>query len=1041
MRRTGSISEQKWPTRWAARLRLAAALGLLLAAVPRARADWVPLEFAGTPTDVEAWAPGVYSVSTNQGFWYVAVNGGVPLFVPSGDPSMGTYRNSTTGCFLSFLQPGSVVGSPCTPTSTPILTQPFLQRVKATESRAAYAAANEVGDEAWVGFTSDVSDGGAPRPWTPRERLLGLRASKGMGVLRLGTADDALIAFKNSVFATQLIWYRNGARQVTFTVPGLGGPQEVQNIDLFPGGGTTPTALFGWSDGLRRGTLTAAGGTPFTLVPLPDSPWAVNGVDVNTGFGSSSHGDGFGMATAVATGRAALMSAVPATVPEEIGTQWRVNPTFPPTLPAPRYVDCFGAEFCVVAQDRAGASGSPNVLLYTNTHAPTLTVDPETSVVEGTSRIIPIRVEDLDGDALRLSVQPPSLDTPSLSVTTNVVPGGVDLQLTGKSVCADDSAPITVRVTDGLQRHEQTRSFSVRVFHTRRPSPPVVSASDIRLRAGEAPPAITASQPPGEVCGIVRYDWSAVTPSARPVMSRGGDNRTVDLPFFDTLCNPLGLTYVYNVRAVDSAGLVSDPTEVIYRVSPWGPPLAPFDVGSTVNLKAGQSHTFEPFLKHGCLGADPAFPGVDTVWELTLGKLPTPLVRILDADDNEITGTSAVTPTLKVETSKCASAQLGFSVWNYTLDGSTSPGPASPIQVNVDPELIPLSEARLALTRDEPTPERISGRVDLEVINCVKERGLRANLRLERPDGSLVDSDTVSVPGDWRFLLQRECDRRSYVVKASVPGVAGLDSGDGSSSLLAPEVTVEVPAATVDLTEKEPLHLTATCGEGARGRLEQIIPPGPCMDRPLVWEYLAGPELTQATYTGERIDVATRETDFGALIGQSVRMRLSVASGDPSVNVRDIPIIAEPFVEVNRRTERPTGAETDLIGVSVELRNTTACGVREVQHQERLEGVDYVPGSARFDGVPVSAELDGDVLVVSGLVLQGEATGRLTYVVRPRLLGKQRFEGQVFLRGVTISQPPEPGPASGCGCSGGGSGAAALGLAGLAAALRRRRRS
>jgi uncharacterized protein (TIGR03382 family) len=124
----------------------------------------------------------------------------------------------------------------------------------------------------------------------------------------------------------------------------------------------------------------------------------------------------------------------------------------------------------------------------------------------------------------------------------------------------------------------------------------------------------------------------------------------------------------------------------------------------------------------------------------------------------------------------------------------------------------------------------------------------------------------------------------------------------------------------------------------------------------------------------------------------------------------------------------------------VELRNTTECGVRGVDLVERLAGGDYVPGSARFNDTPVEVEVEGDSLKVRGLELEGNALGRLSYVVRPRLLEEMRFEGQSFLRGIPISQPqPEP-PSAGCGCAGGGSGFAALGLAGLATVLRRRRR-
>jgi MYXO-CTERM domain-containing protein len=249
---------------------------------------------------------------------------------------------------------------------------------------------------------------------------------------------------------------------------------------------------------------------------------------------------------------------------------------------------------------------------------------------------------------------------------------------------------------------------------------------------------------------------------------------------------------------------------------------------------------------------------------------------------------------------------------------------------------------------------------------------------------------------------------------------------------------VDVPSSAPPLEPLTEPRITARCGGPATGILQQRLPEGPCGELPLTWEQIGGPPLSKTTFTGPRIDVATQETDFGALIGQSVELRVSASTvGQQREN--SVLITAEPFVEVSRLTERATGTEAELLGVSLQLHNTTECGVREVIHVERLEGVDYVPGSARFNGAQVEAELMDSDLTVRGLVLEGNARGQLTYLVRPRLLEPQRFEGQSSLRGVAISQPrAEPG--SGCGCSGGGSGAAAMGLAGLLMVLSRRRR-
>jgi uncharacterized protein (TIGR03382 family) len=232
-------------------------------------------------------------------------------------------------------------------------------------------------------------------------------------------------------------------------------------------------------------------------------------------------------------------------------------------------------------------------------------------------------------------------------------------------------------------------------------------------------------------------------------------------------------------------------------------------------------------------------------------------------------------------------------------------------------------------------------------------------------------------------------------------------------------------------------YLTARCGERATGVLEQR-PLQPCSTLEISWSHDGGIPLMRSTFTGQQFVVETQSADFAELIGESVVMHMSATTIDTAELDQEIRILPEPFVELHRRTEKATGTDVDLIGVSVELSNTTECGVSQVEHLERLEGVDYVPGSMRFNNSPVEPEVEGDTLRVRGLVLEGSTSGQLTYVVRPRLLEKSHFEGQTFIRGAPVSRPLEE-PPSGCGCSGAGSGLAAIGLAGLAMALRRRR--
>jgi uncharacterized protein (TIGR03382 family) len=133
--------------------------------------------------------------------------------------------------------------------------------------------------------------------------------------------------------------------------------------------------------------------------------------------------------------------------------------------------------------------------------------------------------------------------------------------------------------------------------------------------------------------------------------------------------------------------------------------------------------------------------------------------------------------------------------------------------------------------------------------------------------------------------------------------------------------------------------------------------------------------------------------------------------------------------------------EGETVGVFTELLNTTACALQDVRVEERLEGLSYVEGSARYDGLPVQAELADGRLVVTGLPLAAGARGTLSYQVRTRLLGAATgVEGEAFRRGVLISAPLEQVPAPGaCGCSGGPTAASSLALLALSRLLRRRR--
>ncbi|KFE69342.1 hypothetical protein DB31_6317 [Hyalangium minutum] len=1024
--------------------------GLLLTVATTASASWTVKDVPGTPNDVEVWDDTRFSVSTSTGAYLYSTDGGTLASLSTG-PSTGTYLTGN-GCFASFVSNDSVVSPANCAGADNVLGDNRLAgpKVKATETGAFYALVQEPDlGAARVAFGPPGSF--EARPWRSYQLFSG--TAMALGVAHHGAAEHALaaVSFLRDV---NLHWLIDGSPAGTPITPlndGSFPPKEVQTIDLFPTGRADPTALLGWNNGLYRGELSRGPGAnvSFGEVPLPGGPGLVTALDVNTGVGAQ-HGDGFGMATVRRSGGVALLRTVPTTRPQDIGTQWVASTPVPAlsSLLSPRYLECQGAKLCVVAQTTANTG---NVFVYINDAPPQLMVGTGQAepfiLPERTSRTVNVSAPDSDGDPVRLEVSPSSVSLPGLTMTPTVVGGGVDLAITAGAVCATISQPLTITATDGLDGHAVVRNYLLQVQHTLQPNAPVITPQEQPgpIPAGSGRRTFKASQT-NAGCVIREYRWTPLSPGAPPLELSGADKSTAVFDSPQILCNPLGETHRYLVEAVDEGGLVSQPTDLTLQVLPWGAPSPPLAPNTQVTVVAGDTASGPVWLRpaapvHPCEGSN-GFPGVETVWELADGQPPPPGVRLVTQDGTRITGSRVVTPELGIEADECIDAEFSIDVQHFTAG---APGPASAVSrvlVKVQSHLNPVSEGTVTLTPTLTTAESVAGIAGVTGIQCLDQRTERLQARLTLKQGGMVIREaTVPVPGPWQFTLGEACFGATYQLEGEL--LAGKNSGSGvlpggpQSVVVREDISVP-PVERVTLEPMEAPHLTAQCGQPATGTLEQR-PLAPCAELPVSWEQVGGPALTEASFTGQRIDVATQEADFGALIGQQVVMRMRARTMQETSLDQEIPITVEPFVELQRRTERGTGTDTGLVGVSVELRNTTACGVSEVEHWERLEGMDYQPGSARFNGTPVEAELDGDVLKMKGLVLEGGSLGQLTYVVRPRLLESARFEGQSFLRKVSLSRPLEEPPVEGCGCSGGGSGLAAFGLASLAAALRSRR--
>jgi uncharacterized protein (TIGR03382 family) len=983
---------------------------------------------------VKVWAPGVFSVATSDGGELVRADGGTVFVSATSGQAVGSYYSPSRDCFTIYRKTGDEIGvAPCARNVS--IASSLDLRFTTSEAGAGYALASMSTSSSAL-YRSALPGSSS---WTTVDQSINGRMSNAISALSMGGAEHVLLGTRavTAGSGAVLYWYRDGVETATYSFApepaAIARDSEV--VDLFPAGGSTPTALFGWGNSLYRGTL-GDGGTPFGAVPYPGGEGSITALDVNTGAGTQS-GDGFGMATVQRDGGVTLLSAVPAALPADIGKQWRVNPNAPAGLTAPRSLACYGASFCVIAQ--AISSGN-NVFIYTNDAPPSLTVASDApdpfNLPSGTSRTIHVRASDPDGDAVLVKVEPDILPSPGLSMTITTADGGVDLMVNAGTVCSNISEPIAITATDGLDSHATVGNHVLQVQRTAAPSAPVVSPSSLVVPAGSEPRTLTAASA-NAPCGIHEFTWTPLSQDLGRLTLFGPQNAQAVFRPPATVCNPLGESHLYRVRAVEDGGVSSPPTDVSIQVLPWGAPKAPFDGGQQqVTLQAGAGRReLRPNETHVCDVPGGDFPGVETRWRLTGGGAAPPGVRLL-AEDGGVVGSSAVTPVLRIEADDCTAAEFDLAAQHYTRGESGDGGPESSVHVTVEPNLNPLTEAMLELGRGTATPESAAGTASVGGLRCLDQRGnlgLTARIALTS-DGGIVREGIFPVPGSWQFMLGDACLGTTYGLQGEL-----LVNGGPRTVVMGEPITVP-PVEDAELQPMVAPFLTARCGEPATGVLEQRAL-YPCSELPISWAQVGGIALTQPSYTGHQIEVATQDTDFAELIGRSVVMRMSTMTGTMGKTTeltQEVPILTEPFVELQRRTEKATGSDVDLIGVSVELRNTTECGVTQVDHMERLEGADYVPESARFNGSPVEAEVEGNTLMVRGLVLEGSTTGRLTYVVRPRLLGSSRFEGQASVRGVPVSQP-QGAPPAGCGCSGAGSGLAALGLAGLSVLLRRRR--
>nr|WP_211193721.1 MYXO-CTERM sorting domain-containing protein [Pyxidicoccus fallax] len=1016
------------------------------------------LGFPGTPRALEVWRPGVFSVAGSS----VELYADPPDSLGEND-AVGTFL-SPANCFIAVKQLGEIVSKDnCRLPTRANIVPPHpnddttgVKRVKHTASGTGYAAVATTSSKLLL-LTSPNGVLG-DTPWTPLLRGSGqMEPTSALGVVEMdGGVPHALFGIASDP-TTDLIWYRRDQEQARFSIPPTLSIRPPVTVDLFAGEEPYPTALVGNFDGLFRARLAPSGTTFEPVTVEPPEPVAILGVDVNTGKGDL-RGEGFGLAVGLTPSEdLVVLGAVPADSAANAGTEWRVHRAFaglnfPPAPTGNTEVSCVDSSYCVIALSRPDSS---NVIIYNNAHAPEVEVDagtPPLELDEGqTGSWFRASATDADLDAVRVSVQ--EVGEPKLSVITTAQPDALDVQVTALEVCKDEARVLTVYASDGLADHVRSANVNILVSNVRGTATPaaVTPASDSTVAGGasrvfRAVPVSPAPAGTG-LCPTAGYRWTGRNGApALDTSQTAGETGTATFTPPAVLCQPQGAVYTYDVEALDDLGASGKPsasTSFSVTVAPWGAPNAPFGEGEvrllTSNANAGVDVVREA-RAHECIGT-PGLPPVETVWRLREpGALPAG-ITVRDASGAAVSLDSpVVSHQLRVEAAACTRAPLTFVARNRieSAAGGVQEGPESTVLVSVEPPVEDVTAARMDLTAT-PTAD---GAVDVQLgtsLLCPAQYGPRARMSLRDTSGATLDEAVVDVPGTWRPTLPTTCSAREYVVRGELFTV---DEGTGTQlNGGTAETRVLTEARQPVLGTLEGGALEARCGEGATATLTQTFPADACRDVSLSWSQVSGPALEDGALSGEQVTVSTRDAELEALVGASVVLRVTAdaGSGKTASTDHEVPITVAPFVDVARESEPVVGAETGLAGVVARLRNTSACRVGTLVHRERVEGVEWVRGSVKLDGRPVvEREVEGG-FEVEGIALEAGATGTLTYVIRPALLGSPRFAGEVFLNRVRVSGSIPEASTSSCGCSGGGSGAAAFGLLALARLLRRRR--
>ncbi|AFE05164.1 hypothetical protein COCOR_03343 [Corallococcus coralloides DSM 2259] len=1005
-----------------------------------ARAEWTHIgTLTGIPKDVTVFRPGFFAVATDSQL-YVSRDG---VVTPLNVGMAGSFLRGAN-CVVGIRLDGTLqsVGG-CSPTDDNKRLFPddgsdyAVRAARVTaDGGVGYAVAAEGPLQTPQFRTSLLPKEGTAEWGTLPPPLPDLSAQPHLAVLAPQADGQPQALFSVSAAKANFLWYR-GTSAVSYIAAGIAAPNLAQSVVLLPGSTPEqPLAFFGNDSGLFRGTL---GGSAYPFEPIPLAPGSVDALALDVTSGSSA-GTGFGLLLLKqkSDGKVVAYSAEPVVPPALPGTLWRQNTDLPASIPHPALrMACADASYCVAILN----GPAQNVLVYRNASPPNVSELPPTlSVDEGTTRDVELRLRDPDGDAVRLSA---TVRAPGSRIAVVQSPldsredSGLKLTLTAPSgICASETSSLDVVASDGLRAHDTAKEVKLVLNHSIKPGAPQVAGEGNDFFMGGPSGTFTATRG-ATGCEPVRYSWTE--PPGAPRLAKNAGVATFTPPSSrEDRCKPGMAAFDYEVRADDGA-LTSEPTKVPVRLHPWGPPDAPFTSASR-DVFSGAA--LIPQATHPCGGSPgtPGLPPVSTFWSV-LENPSNATVTALQGNDRRPVGQEPIegNSVLLAGATCVETLKLKLRAFNrITVDGFVLDSPTSDVEVTVKPRWVPLESVQ-TLVDLEPAEERmLRGRVKTDPpLNCTGMRPLTTVVTLEDPADPTQVFDTWTATGgggDFVLDLPAMCGSANYTVRARVH----------EGSVMAPEVTKDFRRQARDVVLGELSgELVATCGEGARGTLRQTIPEEACSAVNLVWGRTAGPEMASLVAQEDSVSLATVDTQLESLVGELVTLNVSATGEGASGASREhaVRIGARPFVTVARRTETGEGINSGQVGVTVTLRNDTACDVSSIHYRETVTGAQVVPQSVTLNGQPVTpVDESAQHFEVASVPLPAGATARLTYVVRTALLAPPKYSGTASLREVVVSHAePPPASTSGCGCSGGGSGVTAFGLGALAWAARRRR--